>query len=44
MVDYSYLHPQKAEALRVWHEEGFTKRENLKCESKQLPEPDMKLT
>lgn len=29
MIDYSYLRPQKADALRKWHESNFHKRDKL---------------
>ena len=33
MIEYTYIRPKKAAALRKWHEEGFGKKEELKCES-----------
>lgn len=32
MIDYTYLRPKKATALRKWHTEGFVKKEELNCD------------
>ena len=33
MVEYKYLRPKKADHLRKWHEDGFEKIKELKCDS-----------